>query len=230
MQTKNESQGLFIGFIGCSGVGKTSVASALAKKINAKVFVEPGEESWPVDHDRPWQEQVDILETWVCDLNYQNFLKARQLADEGNITVTDAGIFLVNKELIYTPSCDWWYGLMSKEIKDKSYQRALSDWDNAPCPDVLVLFEADKETYCRFLHDRGRSSDADETNINNYLEQKTVMAKAAEQFAIDRGISFVTFNNEYGSPQTSADELYDKLVTQRSTRHIFSSCATVLPR
>lgn len=211
MQTKNDKQGLFIGFIGCSGVGKTSVALALAQKLKAKVFLEPGEESWPVDHDRPWQEQVDILETWVCESNYQNFLKARQLADKGDITVADAGIFLVNKELIYEPSNNWWYGLIPTETKDKIYQRALSDWNNAPCPDILVLFEADKETYCRFLQNRGRSSDGDETNIDNYLEQKAIMAKAAEQFAKDRGVLLVKFTNEYGSPDISADKLYTKL-------------------
>jgi deoxyadenosine/deoxycytidine kinase len=205
------NKGLFIGFIGVTGVGKTSVAYALAKKIGAHVFLEPGEESWPIDHDKSWQEQVAILENWVCESNLHNFEKARQLADAGDVAVTDAGIFLVNQELIHTPCNDWWYGLIPQDEKDRIYQKALSDWKNAPCPDVLVLFETDKNTWLRFMQQRGRSTDSDETCLSTYLEQQSVMAQAAKKFANARGTFFIKFNNDYGSPEQSANRLYEQL-------------------
>lgn len=126
----------------------------------------------------------------------KNFQEARLLANSGETTVADAGIFLVNKELIGASSFSWWYGLISQEEKDNIYQTALSDWVRAPCPDVLVLFETDTKTWQHFLQQRGRNTDSDETCLSTYLEQQTVMARAAKQFANERGISFIKFNNE----------------------------------
>lgn len=211
MYSGNHNKGIFIGFIGVPGVGKTSVATALANELQAQLFIEPGEEFWPIDHSTPWQKQVDILENWVCESNFQNFQKARQLADEGNITIADAGIFLVNKELIYDESNNWWYGLIPPEKKSLLYKKAESDWLHAPCPDVLVLFETSQETWLRFIQERNRSTDQDETCLNNYPGQKTHMAKVAEQFASDRGIAFLKFNNNYGSPEHSAKKLHEVL-------------------
>lgn len=212
MKKKHENKGFFIGFIGVPGVGKSTVASALANRIGAEAFIEPGEESHPVNYENErWQDKVAILEKWVCETNLKNFQEARLLANAGNITIADAGIFLVNKELIYAPSFSWWYGLISKEESDRIYETALSDWVNAPCPDVLVLFETNAETWLRFLQQRGRHSDADETCVGTYLDQQAVMAQAAEKFANERGISFIKFNNEYASPEKSAELLHDTL-------------------
>jgi len=119
MWGRNKVNGLFIGFIGVPGVGKSTVASELAKKLKAKVFIEPGEESYPINHDQPWQNQVATLENWVCETNLKNFQEARLLADAGDITIADAGIFLVNQELIYASAYSWWYGLIPQKKKIK---------------------------------------------------------------------------------------------------------------
>lgn len=206
-----KSTGLFIGFIGVPGVGKSTVASELARILNAKVFIEPGEEAYPINNDQPWQNQVATLENWVCETNLKNFRDARELANSGNITIADAGIFLVNQELIFEPAYAWWYGLIPEKEKNKICQNAKSDWLNAPCPDILVLFETDEETWLRFLKQRGRGTDSDENCLRTYLDQQKVMAQAAEKFAHSRKISFVKFNNEYGSPEKSATLLCNNL-------------------
>ena len=144
--------------------------------------------------------------------NLKNFQEARRLADTGDRTIADAGIFLVNQELIDAPAFSWWFGLISSEEKDKIKQIAKSDWSNAPCPDVLVLFETDTQTWLRFLLQRGRNTDTDEKCLSTYLDQKTVMAQAAEKFVNSRKIAFIKFNNEYGSPERSAALLYDNLM------------------
>jgi deoxyadenosine/deoxycytidine kinase len=212
MQSSNRNTGIFIGFIGVPGVGKSTIATALAKQLDAQLFIEPGEESYPIDHHQPWQNQVAILENWVCETNLKNFEDARRLADAGNISIADGGIFLVNQELMDSPAYSWWYGLIPQEEKNKIYQISRHDWFNAPSPDVLVLFEANTETWLRFLKQRARKTDEDaEKNLNTYLDQQKVMAEAAEKFANSRKINFIKFNNEYGSPEKSAALLYDIL-------------------
>lgn len=211
MQLRTKDKGIFIGFIGVPGVGKSSLTEALAKQLEAKAFIEPGEAYWPIDHTKPWHTQVDVLEKWVCESNRQNFSDARAIADAGGKAIADAGIFLVNREIIYADSCAFWYGHLKKEHKDEIYKMAVADWSNSPCPDVLVLLETDEDTWLRFLRQRARSADSDETFLSDYPAQQADIARAAEQFAKDRGIKFITYQNTTQTPEQNALLLWKKL-------------------
>lgn len=201
----NNQNGLFIAFVGVPGVGKSTVANQLAKQIGAKVFIEPGEEAWPIDPDKSPEDQVGLLEKWVCESNSKNFREARELADRGHITVADAGIFLMNKKLIYADCCKWWYGKISDDENTALYQQALFDWNSkATCPDVLVLFEVDKDTWLQFLKIRNRAMDDNVEQIETYDAQQALMAHAAQSYAEKHNIPFIKFKSNFGSPEQSA--------------------------
>src|SRR3990167_11437564 len=145
---QDRKEGLFIGLIGLPGVGKSTLAKSLAQQIGASVFIEPGEDEWDFDHSRNWKEQVGRIESWVCSSNASKFREAHALAMQGHKTVSDAGIFLVNKELIYASSTQWWYGLISNQEKSQLHTLAKQNWVDESCrPDVLVLVETDKATW-----------------------------------------------------------------------------------
>lgn len=184
---------------------------SLAKHFNANLFIEPGEESWPINHDQPWQQQVTVLENWVRDTNHKNFQQARVIANAGKYAVADAGIFLINRELIYAPSLEWYFAHMREDERKHIYDLAVADWQHAPCPDVMVLLEADIDVWRSFLAARGRSMDADDQFIHSYPEQQALYSAAARQFANDRGIQLIKFTNQFGSPEKSASDLMKQL-------------------
>ncbi len=202
---------MFIGFIGVPGVGKSTLATALAKHLNANLFIEPGEASWPIHHDVPWQQQVTVLENWVRETNHKNFQEARSLANAGKYAVADAGLFLINRELINAKSAEWYYAHMHEDERKQLHDLSVADWQHAPCPDVMVLLETDIDTWRRFLAARGRSMDADDQFIQYYPEQQALIAAAARQIANDRGMQLISFTNQFGAPEKSAAELAQQL-------------------
>lgn len=197
---------MFISFVGVPGVGKTTLALAVAKQLHAKIFIEPGTDAWPIPPEL-WQQHVAELERWVCTTNSKNFHDARMLADAGNIAITDTALFLINRELIHAPCCDWYYGLMSPAERAQTYQQAEIDWKASPCPDILILLELDSETWRRYLQARGRSMDDDEEFINNYTDMQALIAAAAKQLVDEREIKLISYNNVFGSPEQNAASL-----------------------
>lgn len=205
---QNRKEGIFIGLIGLPGVGKSTLAKSLAQQIGARVFIEPGEDEWDIDHSKDWKGQVGRIESWVCSSNATKFREARALAKQGHKTVADAGIFLVNKELIHEPSMQWWYGLISKQEKFQLYTIAERNWFDESCrPDVLVLVETDKAAWLSYMEMRGRSDDNDPECVRQYDKQKKVMADSAERYAQENCIPFVRYINNLGIADKNATEL-----------------------
>lgn len=210
MDTK-VNKGLFVGFIGVPGVGKSTLAAALANKLGADVFIEPGEEHWPVD-PKQWQQHVNEIEKWLCKTNAQYFSQARKIADEGGKAVADAGIFLVNSKIVENSAFDYWYGHLNPEQKQNFNEQSKADRANPKChPDIMVLINADKKTWLEFLKKRGRSYDSDDKNITSYDAQRLCMQAAAEEFAHSCGIKFTCFSNQFGNAEMNADRLLEQL-------------------
>jgi deoxyadenosine/deoxycytidine kinase len=210
MLTKNNPSNLkapFIAFVGVMGVGKSALAQAIAKKMGAESMIEPGAEAWPIDADK-WEENVFILEEWVRNTNLTSFREARSLTSKGSSVVSDGGLFLIAKDCIDDPSCQFYYGLLNEKEKQILRQETLEDWNEAPCPDILVLLETDIDTWKKLLATRGRKMDDNLEFIANYSGQQRVIREAAQRYTAEKGIKLITFKNQYSTSAESADRLY----------------------
>ena len=202
----------FIALAGVMGVGKSSLARVLAEKISVTEFIEPEADAWPVPEGEDWEEHVFNLEQWVRETHLDYFKDARQLAEQGRGSVADGGLFLLAKEFMDDPACQFYYGLMNESELKQVRQFAESDWNEAPCPDVLVLLETDFETWRRFLLSRGRSMDTNKNFIDHYAGQQQVIKIAANKYAEEKGIKLVTFTNTFSNITINASRLHDEII------------------
>lgn len=202
----------FIAFVGVMGVGKSSIAKALADKIGAAEFIEPEEDAWPIPEGERWEDHVFMLEQWVRDTHLAYFQEARRNVTQGKASVADGGLFLLAKEYMDDASCQFYYGLMNEDEIKQVRHHALVDWDNAPCPDVIILLETDFETWKRFLQIRGRTMDANKNFIDHYAGQQQVIKVAAKKYAEEKGIKLVRFTNTFSNISINASRLYDQIM------------------
>lgn len=194
------STGKFIAFVGMMGTGKSTLAKQLAQQLNAQVFIEPEADHWPVPADEPWENHVYALENWVRNISHEHFVKARAESDNGALTVSDGGFFLINRNLIGDACCDWYFRHLSPKDYDNLRTQAATDWQTAPLPDALILLEASKSTWLDFLKARGRHMDANAEMINHYEAIQQLIAKAATEYAADHHIPIIRHTNTIADP------------------------------
>jgi deoxyadenosine/deoxycytidine kinase len=206
---------MFIAFTGSMGVGKSTLAAALAKQLDAKVFIEPGAEHWPIPQDEPWQNHVPALESWVRHTNLQHFEQARELADTGQITIADGALFLINQNLLTADCCNWYYRHLQPADHAQRLTQAIHDYHHAPCPDILILLEADYTSCQQFLKTRGRSLDECKDLLANHNAMQTLITSAAETLAAHRNLHLIRYTNHlHTSPDSLATELRTLLLTK----------------
>lgn len=203
--------GKFIGFIGMMGTGKSTLAKALAQHLQAQAFIEPEAEHWPIPDGEPWENHVYALESWVRNTNYNHFMLAREAADKGACAVSDGGFFLLNRELMGTDCCDWYFSHLSADEYDRLLNQAIADWASAPAVDILVLLEADKATWLSFLKERGREMDENADMVKHYEALQHLIAAAATKFATERGIPLVRFVTTTAAPRQNMKLLLQSL-------------------
>jgi deoxyadenosine/deoxycytidine kinase len=209
------SRSLFIAFAGVMGVGKSSLARALAKQLGGRYFIEPEADAWPVPEGEKWEDHVMQLEKWVHDTNLSLFQQAMSSAESGVTSVADGGLFVLAKEYMDDPACEFYYDLLSADEMQQLRETACADWHEAPCPDVLVLVETDLKMWKRMLQKRGRIMDANPSFIASYHEQQRAIRAAAETYAREKKINMIRFNNTWMDIDKNAHQLAKDILALR---------------
>lgn len=209
------SKSLFIALAGVMGVGKSSLARALAARLGGQCFIEPEADAWPIPEGGHWEDHVMQLETWVHDTNLSLFQQAKHAAASGILSVADGGSFVLAKEYMNDPACQFYYGLVSDDEMRQLRETALSDWRDAPCPDVLVLIEANLDAWKKMLQKRGRIMDANQAFIACYHDQQRVIRAAAEIYAREKNIKLICFENVWSDPDKCVYQLASEILNLR---------------
>lgn len=209
------SKSLFIALAGVMGVGKSSLARALAARLGGQCFIEPEADAWPIPEGGHWEDHVMQLETWVHDTNLSLFQQAKHAAASGVTSVADGGLFVLAKEYMDDSACQFYYGSLSADEMQQLRQIARADWYEAPCPDVLVLLEVDLDTWRQMLNKRGRTMDGNQAFIASYADQQRVIRAAAEIYAREKNIKLICFENVWSDHDKCAYQLASEILNLR---------------
>lgn len=161
---------MFIGIVGCMGVGKSRLTEALASRLGYRAFFEP------VKHNPYLDDFYANGQRWAFEM--QIFMlthRFRQHLDVQDLTKRDIGV--VQDQIIYG---DVLYGQLTHEfglMDDRDYANYKAHFETLRplllLPDVIVNLETSIDTVIDRIHQRGRES---EKNIDRkYLERLTAL-------------------------------------------------------
>lgn len=161
---------MFIGIVGCMGVGKSRLTEALAKRLGYKAFFEPVKENPYLDDfyadGKRWSFEMQIF---MLTHRFRQHLEVQQLSKN------DIGV--VQDQIIYG---DVLYGQLTHEfgLMDKrDYANYKAHFETLrpllQLPDVVINLETSIDTTIERIRERGRTS---EKNIDRaYLERLTAL-------------------------------------------------------
>ncbi len=159
---------MFIGIVGCLGVGKSRLTDALAKHLGYKAYFEPVAEN-PYLHDfyadgKRWSFEMQIF---MLTQRFKQHREVQQLSAKDIGIVQDQIIF---GDVLYAQLTHQ-FGLMS----DRDYATYRSHYDELrpllQIPDVIVLLETSVDTILKRIAERGRESERGITR--EYLQSLT---------------------------------------------------------
>lgn len=147
---------MFIGIVGCMGVGKSRLTEALAKRLGYKAFFEPVKENPYLDdfyaNGQRWSFEMQIF---MLTHRFRQHLEVQDLAKK------DIGV--VQDQIIYG---DVLYGQLTHEfgLMDKrDYANYKAHFETLrpllQLPDVVINLETSIDTIEQRIHGRGRESE-----------------------------------------------------------------------
>lgn len=159
---------MFIGIVGCMGVGKSRLTEALAKRLGYKAYFEPVKENPYLDDfyadGKRWSFEMQIF---MLTSRFRQHLEVQQL------TRNDVGV--VQDQIIYG---DVLYGQLTHEfgfMDKRDYANYKAHFETLrpllQLPDVIINLETSIDTVVQRIQERGRPS---EKGIDRaYLERLT---------------------------------------------------------
>lgn len=161
---------MFIGIVGCMGVGKSRLTEALANRLGYRAFFEPVKENPYLDDfyrdGKRWSFEMQIF---MLTSRFRQHLEVQGLCAKNIGVVQDQIIYgdVLYAELTHR------YGYMDERdfLNYKNHFETLRPL--LRMPDVIINLETSIDTVVQRIHDRGRPSE--QTIDREYLEKLTAL-------------------------------------------------------
>ena len=205
-----KNQGRLIGFMGLPGSGKSSLIAFLAKKVAAKVFLEPEEEEWADCVKRRSEVGPFSGLQWFRSIRVPQLYEARRLADDGELVFLDSLYDKLCVKYLGKPGLEW---VITPTDRYFEVAKMIATLDNTCLPDVdaIVSICVDETDYKRFLKIRNRTRDA--SLVKAWYTQEYFL-NAAKDYAADHELQHLVFHNEFCTVMESGNRLFKQLATQ----------------
>ncbi len=147
---------MFIGIVGCIGVGKSNLTEALAKRLGYRAFYEPVKENPYLDDfyadGKRWSFEMQIF---MLTQRFKQHLEIQELQKN------DIGV--VQDQIIYG---DVIYGQLTHDfglMDDRDYKNYRAHFETLRpllrLPDVVIHLDTSVDQALARIHQRGRSSE-----------------------------------------------------------------------
>jgi DNA polymerase III delta prime subunit len=200
---------VFLAFLGLPGAGKSTLARALARELDAEAFLEPEESSWPyfVRHPHPNGDFTRL--SWFRAQRVPAYYRARLLADNGQTAILDSYYDKWCEGWLDKPGMDW---LISADDPYFPLAAQMAEMDRhiLPAADVVILLEIDRELWLEQLRERGRVVDRSDPFLASHPTQANFF-DAAERWAPDEGTAIIRHSRQPLSPEEEARLVREKL-------------------
>lgn len=147
---------MYIGIVGCMGVGKSRLTDALAQRLGYRAFFEPVKENPYLD------DFYADMTRWACIMQF--FMLTQRFKQ--HMTIQDLrakNIGVVHDQIIYG---DVIYATLTHRLgymSDRDFYNYSSHFDTLRpllvLPDVIIHLHTDLETLIKRIHGRGRNSE-----------------------------------------------------------------------
>jgi deoxyadenosine/deoxycytidine kinase len=159
---------MFIGIVGCMGVGKSRLTEALAKHLGYKAYFEPVKENpYLDDYYADPKRYACIMQFFMLTHRFRQHMEIQELSKKDIGVVQD---LIIYGDVIYAE-----LNHMVGNMDDRDYANYRSHFEVLrpllQLPDVIINLETSIDTIVKRIECRGRAS---EKNIDrSYLESLT---------------------------------------------------------
>ncbi|MBI3573308.1 MAG: deoxynucleoside kinase [Candidatus Kerfeldbacteria bacterium] len=159
---------MYIGVVGCMGVGKSTLTKALADRLGYRAYYEPVKENpYLDDFYADMKRYACIMQFFMLTQRYKQHMEIQALRDK------DIGV--VHDQIIFG---DYIYGTLTHRMgfmDERDYHNYSSHFDTLRptlrLPDVVIHLKTDLPTTIKRIQERGRESE--KTIDPNYLQGLT---------------------------------------------------------
>jgi deoxyadenosine/deoxycytidine kinase len=157
---------MHIGIIGCIGVGKSRLTSALTDRLGFRAYYEPVKENpYLDDYYQDPKRYACIMQFFMLTARFRQHLEIQDLVSRG--------VGVVQDQVIYG---DILYGRLTHDfgyMDDRDYETYRAHFEALRpmlrLPDVVIYLDADLKTLQARIKERGRSSE--KAIAPDYLER-----------------------------------------------------------
>lgn len=193
---------MLIAFAGLPSSGKSSTAKALAAELDAALFVEPEEDTWPeLIRARDITGKFTAL-TWFRGARIPGLFAAKKISESGGLSIVDSYYDkLVSRYM--KEQCFAWLIPTDDPYFEAAYAMAAQDFQLLPNADVLFMLKLDEPTWLSFMGHRGRDFDRS-ADLKKHFEMQEHIEAACRHAENVHGTQVIIIDQVWSSPAITA--------------------------